>query len=124
MARELKELQTEDTYWYVATVFTSHPGGKIIAFRDAAVIGAWLVQRGVHVYVPIAHGFPISEVMQPPDHSHETWLAQDKPFVKNAIGLVVTKMPGWETSKGITQEIKWAHEHGQKVRYLEWPLNE
>lgn len=122
VAKQLKETPAVD-YWYCATPYTKVPEGYEYAMENATAVGAWAVEHGINVFVPIAHSHPISLKVNPELNTHKTWMAQDKPMVFHAIGLIIAKIPGWQDSKGIAMEIAWAKEQGKPVYYLEWPLN-
>lgn len=122
VAKLLSTLPIED-YVYVASVYTQDPLGFENAFDNANTVGAWLVERGVHVFVPIAHSHPISLKVPKELNTHATWMAQDYPMVYRAAAIILTYMPGWEKSKGMAMEAAWAREQGKPVYELQWPLN-
>ncbi len=90
---------------YLATPYSKYPPGLEAAFREAAKITARLLRLGVKVYSPIAHTHPIAEYghLDPLDHS--IWLPFDEAIMAKSDAMVVAKMDGWETSKGIKHEI-------------------
>lgn len=110
-------------YVYVASVYTQDPLGLENAFSNANTVGAYLVKHGINVFVPIAHSHPISLLVSPELNTHETWMAQDYPMVYHAAAIVLTKMPGWQKSKGMAMEASWARKWGKPVYELDWPLD-
>lgn len=116
--------QTYFDYYYVATVYTQDPDGPEHAFANAAVAGAWLARRGVHVLVPITHSHPIAEKMPAGTSTHDLWMAQDFPLVKHAKGLILVEMPGHDRSKGMAMEYAWAKAWDKPIYRLPWPLPE
>jgi len=106
-------------YWYMASVYTSHPGGRETAFNESAKIAAWLMSKGLNIVAPIPHSHPISEHMAAEFDTHALWMKQDKPMVFKSFGLIVCKMPGWGDSRGVTMERGWAYEMNKPVLGLD-----
>lgn len=115
-----------DGFWYVATPYTRYPGGHENAFIDASIAGAWLVERGVHVFVPITHSHPIATRGGLPEELNtlRVWMDQDGPFMAAAVGLCIVQMPGWDSSAGIAEEFKHFSRAGKPVVQLRWPLEQ
>lgn len=113
------ELKEPGRLWYLATVYTSHPGGLESAFRMAARATARLFEQGVTAYSPIAHGHPLSVHggLDPSDHA--LWMAYDRLMMARTDGLVVHTSEGWAGSKGIGIERKFFREHGKPIFYLD-----
>lgn len=110
-------------YWYIASPYTKYPNGRQAAADDATMAGAWLVRRGVHVFVPITHSHPISQFLPRELDTLQTWMDQDHPLMACAVGLCVVKMPTWDESTGIAEEIKTFEQAGKPVVKLAWPLD-
>jgi len=49
----------------------------------------------------------------------EFWLKQDFAVLQHAKELIVFKMDGWDRSKGVAAEIKFAQELDIPIRYIE-----
>lgn len=107
-------------YWYLATPYSKYPYGLEQAWREACRVAAHLVSQGIAVYCPIAETHPVAIYggMDPLDH--ELWMFADRPKMDGAAGLIVVKMPGWNESKGITEEIRVFEEAGKPIQYLDW----
>lgn len=118
------------TYIYLASPYTAHKEDgsfdeDLMDYRYLQVAECFhkLVGAGLIVYCPIAmthridcmnserYGTPIS-----PDF----WYEFDKPFIQNASQLYVLKLPGWENSKGLQEEIKTALDRNLPIVYLEF----
>lgn len=108
-----------EPFWYLATVYSSHSDGLVVAFEEAAKITASLLKRGIRVFSPITHFHPIAVYggLDPSDHT--IWLPADAPFMQAAVGLIVAKMPNWEKSVGIAAELKAFRAEGKPVLYME-----
>lgn len=106
-------------FWYLATVYSKHPGGLDEAFRMAARTAALLIRAGARVYSPIAHTHPVAIEGGIDPYDHGIWLPADKPFVDAARGLIVLRTPGWLDSKGIAWEIGEFKEAGKPIVYMD-----
>lgn len=107
------------SYYYLATPYSKYPEGIEAAFIAACKITAKLIAAGTPVYSPIAHTHPVAihGGMDPLDHN--IWLPADKPLMDGALGLIVAKLPSWESSYGISVEIEAFKKAGKPIRYLE-----
>ena len=113
----ISDLRIATGYWYLATPYSKWPGGIEDASFIASELAGLLLLEGVNVFSPIAHSHAISQAAKIDPHRHDIWLPADKPLFEGAHGILVASFPGWRTSKGITMEIEWAHEH-KKPRFL------
>lgn len=110
-------------FWYLATPYSKYEGGIWLAQMEACRAAAYVIQQqNRSVYSPIAHShyIAIHGKIDPLDHS--LWMAQCKPMMDAACGLIVVKMQGWQESVGIRQEIAAFEAAGKPVEYLDWPL--
>lgn len=106
------------TFWYLATPYSKYPLGSAAAEKIACENAALLILAGIPVFSPIAHSHGIAThgVINPFDH--EVWMALDRVFMKAARGLIVLKAEGWETSRGVNEEMKFFREANKPV----WPM--
>lgn len=94
-------------YWYLATPYSKHPQGIEEAFRQAARVAARFAKLGMPIYCPIAHTHPIAMEGGLDPYDHSLWMPLDKPLMEGAVGLIVALLPGWASSAGIAEEIKY-----------------
>jgi len=114
--RHLVGLQ-RNGYEYLASPYTKFPGGHQAAFDEVCRAAAWLLDRGLTVFSPVAHTHPIARhVMTPP--THRFWLDHDLPLLAAARGMIVYQMDGWDESAGIREEMEFAKGRGMPVLYL------
>lgn len=106
---------------YLATPYSKYPEGVHIAFVLASQAAGRLVARGIHVYSPIAHTHPVAIYGNLDLYDHTLWLPLDEHFMDAAKRLLVVKMPGWDTSRGITHEIEFFRARQKAIYLLEWP---
>lgn len=108
-------------YCYLASPYTSFPGGYEAAYRTVCRAASYLIGLGVPTFSPITHSHPIATIGEHVDHAdHDAWLRVDEPLVRNADSLVILREPGVADSYGISVELGWAAEEGLPVFDL-WP---
>ena len=104
---------------YLAIPYTdSDPNIRHDHYEWANQIAAKLMASGVHVFSPISHCHPLIEIVELPS-TWEYWEQYDRKFLAICDTLVVVRIPGWEKSIGVRNEIKIAKEMGIKIRYLD-----
>ena len=104
---------------YLASPYT-HESHDVMELRfDAACRAAGkLMAEGHVVFSPIAHTHPIAVRCELP-RGWDFWERFDHEFVLAAIKLIVLKLDGWDTSKGVRAEIAIAVDAGIPVEYME-----
>ena len=87
-------------------------------FQQAAEAAAYLMRRGLIVFSPIAHTHPIAQYGLPKGWSF--WKQYDEIFMDICLGgIVVLKLPGWESSVGVQAEIAYMRAKRRPVEYLD-----
>jgi hypothetical protein len=101
---------------YFAAPYT-HDDPDVMKRRHAAVVKATavMVKKGYVLYSPLVHTVPLEDYV---DGSHAFWMNQDLTIMFHATICFVLMLPGWDTSKGVLEEIQFAHDHNQIVLYL------
>jgi hypothetical protein len=122
LVQHLKSI-ADTGYAYLATVYSVHPEGPEKAFTDACRAACWCLRHGIVIFCPIVHSHPL-EIMDPALHGHKVWLPADQPLMQGACGMIVTQMPLWETSYGISYERNYFYSAGKPIGFLPWPLPE
>lgn len=89
-------------YWYLATPYAKFEGGAEAAYQEACVWAGKFMRLGVPVFCPIAHTHGIARFM--PAQTHQFWLDQDFPLLRNSVGVLIPPMEGWDHSVGIQRE--------------------
>lgn len=107
---------------YLASPYSKYPGGREEAYTFACKKAAELMLQGYNVFCPIAHSHPIETIggITPEQATHDFWLKQDFAVLDRCDALFVYKMPGWDTSHGVNEEVKRATRRQMKIIYLEW----
>jgi|TARA_R100001129_G_C5295667_1_gene240989 hypothetical protein len=80
-------------------------------------IAGWM-NDGLKVYSPICHCHELANRNSLPK-DYTFWQEFDRHMIDVAEEVFVLKMPLWEDSTGITDEVKYAKSTGKKVTYFE-----
>jgi len=95
-----------NTFWYLASPYSQFAEGLDKAAEAAAGAAGMLIAAGVHVYSPIAHSHPIAAAAQLDPRDYGLWMPLNRVMMRAARGLIVLKLPGWASSKGVRMEIQ------------------
>jgi hypothetical protein len=109
---------------YLASPYSRYAAGIDAAFVEACRITASLISRGYSVYSPIAHTHPVAlhGALDPLDHS--IWLPFNAAMMHASSGLIVSLLPGWDSSTGVQHEIDYFAQAGKPIDRLSWPKGE
>ena len=105
---------------YLASPYSKYTGGRQEAFNLVCKKAGELMSLGWNVFCPIAHSHPIELSGSVTDTSHGFWLKQDFAVLSRCTELWVFKLPGWEESFGVREEMKFAQHLNLPIRLLEW----
>ena len=106
------------SFWYLASPYSAYPGGIEEAYRVACAETARLISAGVPTFSPIAHshGIAVHGDLDPLDHA--IWMPADRPMMDAASGCIVLRMPGWDTSRGVAEEMMAFTRAGKPIRFM------
>ena len=76
-----------------------------------------LMRQGHIVFSPISHSHYIAEQESLP-LNFDFWSKQDYEFIKWCDAIYILMLPGWDKSKGVLEEIKFAESLNKQVRYI------
>ena len=109
---------------YLATPY-SHDNPRVMEarFEAACHVAGKLMANGELIFSPIAHTHPIAVRCDLP-RGWDFWHKYDLEMLKACEKLLVVKMPGWDSSKGIAGEIAIAKQLGKPVEFMEFNLEE
>jgi sugar phosphate isomerase/epimerase len=104
---------------YLASPYT-HPEPEVMEQRfDAACRAAGaLMAKGLIVFSPIAHTHGIAVRCELP-RGWDFWAKFDREFVERAECVIVLRLAGWETSRGVAAELRIAEEAGIPIEYMD-----
>lgn len=109
--------------WYLASPYTKYRTGLDGANRVICRVAARLLRERVPLFSPIAHTHAIAVHGEMALLDHAGWMAADRWLMIAAYGMIVVKMPGWQDSRGVGEEIDYFTAAGKPIEYLQ-PLPE
>lgn len=89
---------------------------RINNFKLVAQFSAKLIAEGNIVISPIVYGHVLLDYYEMPS-DWDFWKKFCLAFLERCDEIVVYQIPGWEYSRGIKEEIKFAEENGIKITY-------
>lgn len=104
---------------YVACPYTGDEAQRAIDVTDFA---AFCLGHGWNVFSPITHGHQLH--LAAPRHGMflptewEFWKQIDEMYLSVCKELWVLMLPGWDKSKGVAWEIKYATENDIPINYV------
>jgi hypothetical protein len=104
---------------YLASPY-SHPDDdiRINNYNVVSNIAADMVSKGDVVFSPISYGHNLVNFKEMPT-DWDFWFNFCVTFLLKCDKLVVCKIPGWENSRGVKEEIEIALKCGIEVEYIE-----
>jgi hypothetical protein len=108
---------------YLASPY-SHPNDDIreMNYKIVSNIAANMVSEGKVVLSPISYGHNLLNFCNMPS-DWEFWYNFCVTFLLKCDELIVVKMPGWDISKGVLEEIEIAKNHNIKISFIEPKYN-
>lgn len=102
---------------YLACPYTSDsPFIRHLRQDHASRAAAELMDRGFVVFSPITHGHQVvKHLSKEHPHDHDFWMGQCIPILARCDAVVILPMNGWESSRGLRDEVKAAQARGIPV---------
>lgn len=108
------------TLIYLASPYThADPAVMQSRFEAACRAAAVLMRAGRAVFSPIAHSVPIARHGRLPATDLAFWMAVDRPLLEACDEMVVLRLPGWEQSLGVAEELRMAKARGMLVIFMD-----
>ena len=95
---------------------------KQLRFEKVTRVTALLNGKGFPTFSPITHSHPQEQYLL--HWGHDEWLGLDRLHFDNCLELYVLCLPGWESSRGVKQEISWAKKESMPITHIDEDLNE
>ncbi len=93
---------------YLATPCSKYLDGIDAAFAHAAKLAARLLARGLKIYSPIAHTYPLATYGVLDPYDMRIWRPLNETMLAACQVLIVAHIDGWEESSGMAHEIERA----------------
>jgi hypothetical protein len=108
---------------YLASPY-SHPNDDVreMNYKIISKIAAEMVSEGHVVLSPISYGHNLLKFCDMPS-DWEFWYNFCVTFLLKCDELIVIKMPGWDISRGVLEEIEIAKNHNIKINFIEPTYN-
>ncbi len=112
---------------YVCSVYSlmaKGNGAKARALREkryqytARIIGDLMKEGAIGLFSPIVHCH-VPANMQGLPKDYKFWQKNDRHMIEKSDVVMVLKMPMWEESEGITDELLYAAQLGKDIVYVE-----
>lgn len=102
--RHANRKATTPVFWYLASPYSSHPDGPVVAWEDALDACLLLHGKKLHVFSPIVNSHWLA-ARGGLDLS--IWLPMMRPIMVHAIGVIELRAPGWSESHDLAAEVEW-----------------
>lgn len=96
-------------------VYLASPYSKLVstvgldeAARVVSLAAGAMIEEGIPVFSPIAHGHAVAEAYGLDKLDQDMWMKQCLPVLSSASALVVLTFEGWNESAGVLSEIQAA----------------
>ena len=82
-------------------------------------VAARLIKEGQLVFCPVVHTHPINIILGSEYWDFSRWKEFDLAMLDKCDELVIVRIPGWETSKGVTEETRYARQWDIPIRFVD-----
>lgn len=103
---------------YLASPYTLYPKGLSAAFEDITELAGKLVKEGLPVFAPITYGHPLTTHGAVPVMDERLWYRLNDAFLCKCDCLLVARMVGHQSSKGVKREIEYFERVGHPVFFI------
>lgn len=96
---------------------------RMLRWYAANQAAAKLMSEGLYIFSPISHTHPIAEASEGKlPRGWDFWEGYDRQYLNICKKIIVLRIPGWDTSKGVQAEIKIGTEMGIPIEYMDWDI--
>lgn len=105
-------------FYYLASPY-SHPDKSVMEarFHETKRALAWLLSKRHWVYSPIVHAHQMAQDHQMPTDA-KFWEDYNHAMIRSSCGVWVLCIDGFEDSKGVTEELAYAHGLGVSHKFV------
>lgn len=96
---------------------------RIQNYKDITLYTAKLCSTGIVAFSPIAYGHNLVD-FHPMPTDWEFWKNFCLQFLERSDELWVVKMPGYDRSIGVAEEVQYALDNGIPVKYVDYKPEE
>lgn len=106
-------------FWYLATPYSKFRDGLDSAYYCAKEASRNLQHYEIKHFCPIVSAHEICQTSGIGKLRHDFWMPVDQHFMDIAEGLLVVKLDGWDTSRGVSEEINIFASQGKQSYAIE-----
>lgn len=103
---------------YLASPYTLYAKGLSAASDDVTDLAGKLVNLGVSVYAPITYGHQLTVRGGVNALDEKIWYPLNDAFLHKSDALLIARMPGWNSSKGVAREIHYFEAVGLPIFHI------
>jgi hypothetical protein len=105
---------------YLASPYTNPDKSVMVSnYEMVSNIAAELVSQGNVVFAPITYGHTLCDFKEMTD-DQAFWMSFCLTYLERSDELWVYMLPGWDVSKGVAEEIRFANELGIPITYIKY----
>ncbi len=103
---------------YLASPYTLYAKGLQAAFADVTELAGKLVKQGFNILAPITYGHPLTTQGSVNAIDEKIWYPLNDAFLHKSDCLLVARMTGHQSSKGIAREIRYFEMVGKPLYFI------
>lgn len=103
---------------YLASPYTLYEKGLSAAFEDVTALAGKLVNSGLNIIPAITMGHPLSVYGGVSVNDLRIWYRLNDAVLQKCDCLLVARLPGHQSSKGVQREIAYSEKVGMPVFFI------
>ncbi len=112
-------LDIDNVYYFASPYSHEYPNVVQARYKEQQRLVAHLIKEyGLLVINPIEMCHNLGLKYKLPQ-GYEYWMKRDRKLISISDAVIVALMPGWDISKGVTDEIAYAKSLGHRVFYID-----
>ncbi|MCP4923892.1 MAG: DUF1937 family protein, partial [bacterium] len=94
-------------YYYLSNPYNGSPEERLERAEAACKATALLLQKGVYTLSPVVHNHQVVKHFpeMTADQRRALIMPYDLELLRASVGMILLKIPGWDQSKGVREEI-------------------
>lgn len=103
---------------YLASPYTLYAKGLNTAAEEVRELTAKLTDLGITAFSPIAYGHSLCSTGRVKPLDETIWNRFNDGFLHKSDALLIARMPGWNSSKGVAREITYFEAVGLPIFHI------
>lgn len=104
----------QEGYYYLASPYAGSKDEKKHRVKQVTQAAASLLEQGIYAWSPVVHNHQLVPYLKSDLSSEERRnliMPYDLQLLKHSKGMIILTLEGWESSKGVREEIKFCQFH-------------